>query len=439
MKDLKAEDIIILLTPVLRPIDEGERPSDPLEALGRSLEQRHSKVRHVPYNLRDGITSYHLTFIKRGQVIILCFAPPAGEPIDLGFADMACAMSDHKPYMIVVCCSSQENHHQIPFPTLIQSNGYSAPALEATASLIFGEHIDPNRVQPREWEIEDWHETRDIRSVWLLWMQCTGDKFSMQPSKLAALLHRPGYAKHYVVRDPRTKVILGFCATYLSYVSREGERLIASIALLLVQTRARGQGIGLSLHTHAVRQLKLTRGVIRLQLGSTFPRLFYGPPCDLSVDEDWFHRRGWIFSRGISGQGQAIYDLVLDFRSWNHVQPDRPVTSFRLCTQEDMAQVLELVESISFAQGKMAWFDQYNTLMASSNVGDIVLAIDEGRIIATALTYTPSCGSKIASHLPWASLIGHDTGGVTCICIPRKLQFVLFAVGEFASLPPLCN
>ncbi|EHK99993.1 hypothetical protein M7I_4076 [Glarea lozoyensis 74030] len=40
-------------------------------------------------------------------------------------------------------------------------------------------------------------------------------------------------------------------------------------------------------------------------------------------------------------------------------------------------------------------------------------------VVATALTYTPSCGSPIPSNLPWAGRIGDDVGGVTCICISR--------------------
>ncbi len=93
---------------------------------------------------------------------------------------------------------------------------------------------------------------------------------------------------------------------------------------------------------------------------------------------------------------------------------------FRLCTQEDMVQVLEIAEKTSSGQVKMGWFDQYLSLMNGPNVKDVVLGIEDSIIVAAALTYTPSCGSQIASNLPWAGLIGNDVGGVTCICIDRK-------------------
>jgi len=373
-------------------------------------------------------------------VIILCFVVRPGQPIQLEFADIAFAVSDNKPCIIMVCCSPLENHHTIPFPTLIQTNGYSPPALEATAALLFGEPTLPesrpnttailakqediSQPSPRLWPVEQWNEARDMAGVLDLWAQNISERFSIDHQTLAALLRRPGYAKHYVVRDSKTEGMLGFCATYLSYVDQEGEKLIASLALLLVRSKNRGQGVGLSLHNHAIGQLRKTRGVVRLQLGSTFPRIFYGPPLDMQLNEEWFHRRGWQLNKDIPGQGQAIYDLVLEFRLWGYVQTKSEVPEFRLCTQEDMADVLAMVEEVSIKQGKMGWFDQYSSLMNGPNVKDIVLALDKGKIIATALTYTPSCGSQIASNLPWASRLGHDTGGVTCICILRELNSI---------------
>jgi hypothetical protein len=48
---------------------------------------------------------------------------------------------------------------------------------------------------------------------------------------------------HYVVRDPSGQ-LLGFCETLVSYVDQEGEKLIASLAILLVDMAHHGQGIG---------------------------------------------------------------------------------------------------------------------------------------------------------------------------------------------------
>ena len=374
-------------------------------------------------------------FIKRGHVIILCFSLRPDQPIQLEFADVAFAVSDNKPCIIVVCCSPLEPQQAIPFPTIIQTAGYSPQALEATAALIFGEQLEQapslnilpaaastEGSRPRLWPVEQWNEPRDMPGVLSLWTESISDRFSIDHGTLSSILRRPGYAKHYVVRDSRTEEILGFCATYLSYVDQEGEKLIASLALLLVRTGRRNQGIGLSLHSHALGQLRRTRGVVRLQLGSTFPRILYGPPLDIQLNEEWFHRRGWQLNKDIPGQGQAVHDLVLDFANWRYVWDGsaRMMPHFRLCMQEDMVKVLEMVEQASIRQGKMGWFDQYSSLMNGPNVKDIVLGIKNNVIIAAALTYTPSCGSQIASNLPWAGRIGHDVGGLACMCISRK-------------------
>lgn len=205
-------------------------------------------------------------------------------------------------------------------------------------------------------------------------------------------------------------------------MDQEGERLIASVAFLFVQREHREQGIGLSLHSHAISELKKTRGVVRLQLGSTFPRILYGPPLDIPLNDAWFRRRGWLLSRELPGQGRVVYDLILNFPEWRYKEDPFPPTtpSYRPCTQADMGQVLELVARISFEQVKMGWFDQYLSLMNGPNVKDVILGFADNAMVATALTYTPSCGSQISSNLPWASQVGNDVGGVACICVHRK-------------------
>jgi len=144
----------------------------------------------------------------------------------------------------------------------------------------------------------------------------------------------------------------------------------------------------------------------------------------MQMNEEWFRRRGWHLEKDVPGQGQVVRDLIVDFAKWQYVHQDSSPTplQFRLCTQEDMVKVLAMVEQVSTSQAKMGWFDQYSSLMNGPNVKDIVLGIEDDIIIAAALTYTPSCGSQIASNLPWASRLGHDVGGVTCICISCKLS-----------------
>jgi hypothetical protein len=49
IRELSETDSVVLLTPVVLPISQDPTPSDPFEALGRSIARRHSRIRQVPY------------------------------------------------------------------------------------------------------------------------------------------------------------------------------------------------------------------------------------------------------------------------------------------------------------------------------------------------------------------------------------------------------
>jgi GNAT superfamily N-acetyltransferase len=395
---------------------------------------------------RNGLTFTHLTFIQRGHAIILCLAVQPSQRIPLEIADVLFASHDHKPSIIIVLSSlspGETYHHRepIPFPTVILTKGHSPAALEAAASLIYAnpspKPSPPPLPQlphnPTTWPVTPFDDTLDTPEIHALWTETLPARFSLSPATLSSLLHRPGYAKHYTVRSPpssssSTSPILGFCATYLTYADREGEDLVACLAVLLVWRDARGRGIGRTLHDHALRELGRTRGVARFQLGSTFPRLLAGPllgELGMGGDaEEWFGRRGWrMKSPKIPGQGGVVRDLVLDLKEWKTRGPGPGSGSgsgevgFRAANQEDMNEVLELVDTTAKRLGRMGWFDQYAALMNGPNVKDVILSVEAERIVAVALTYTPSCGSQISSNLPWAGRTGDDVGGVTCICI----------------------
>lgn len=472
---------------------------------------------------RTGLTSTHLAFIQRGHAIILCLtAEPSGEtPFE--HAEVLFGAHEHKPSIIIVCSSSAQESRRIrhlqniPFPTIILTTGHSPAALEAAASLIYNSpspklaHLlqppspspQPRGASPYQapyrptstatttsttvgagtslphiptWPITLFDPATDGPSIHALWTECLPARFSLPPTTLSALLHRPGYSKHYTVHSPSDHSIIGFCATYLTYADRAGEDLIASLAILLVRRDARGRGIGRALHDHSLRELARTRGVTRFQLGSTFPRLLAGPlvyygggnregeweEAREAPEEEWLQRRGWeMRNPKVPGQGGHTVDMVLDMRAWRPVPsrgsgvPELAASTssssasslsssfgtgevrFRSAMQDDMRDVLEIVDTAAKKIGKMGWFDQYAALMNGTNVKDVVLGVDvvRRRIAAVALTYTPSCGTQVLANLPWAGRMGDDVGGVTCICIPGELWSSCFHFFQESFLP----
>lgn len=431
-KILTDGDVILLLTPVVLPFDPNPNSDkDPFEPLGRALSKHHNWVRHVPYTNQGGITSTHVGFIKRAKVVIFVISGPSchGQSSQVELSKIASAVGENRPQIVIACCNVQELDFK-ELPTVLQLSGYSPSQLESAAERLFQDSpsslmkmpsLQAPITTPMSWSVEAWDEGRDVPAVHELWCESMPKQFQLNRLALQFLLRRDGYAMHFVVRDPGTREILGFCATYTTYLNSQGEKLVGSLAAVIVRSSHRGRGIGTSLHDNSLRKLTKTRGVSRLQLGSTFPRLMYGLPIDLPVD-GWFRRRGWRMDGTLPGTGQEACDWLLAFDQWpKSVFPPVGLT-FRPCEIHEFDQVLDIVEQESTRSRNMGWYDHYVKLADSFSIRDIMLGLEGDKIIATALMYVRNSDSPSAEDLPWAKTISDDVGGVTCICITGMSQ-----------------
>lgn len=424
-------DVVVLLTPIIPHTQpEFENDRDPFEPFGRALAERHSWIRHVPYTSQNGITSTHVGFIKRAKAVVFVISgfPASGPSSQVEMAEVARAIGEQRPQIVVACRNVNElGLLEGDFPTIIELPGYSLSHLQVAAAVLFGETTIPRAhaigvekiVQaPKYWPSQVWDSARsDVAPIQELWNRCLPDQFRLDKFGLRSLLQRDGYAMHFIVQDPESREIIGFCATYTTFVDQAGERLIGSLAMILVKPYYRGRGVGLSLYNHALRQLKRIRGVDRIQLGSTFPRLLYGIPAEFSSVE-WFERRGWQMDCEGSGRGQEVCDLLLKMDDWPSGIPE--VSSglkFRQATFDDFNAITDFVEKESARKDNMGWYDQYTNLAQDGRFSDIILGLQGSTIIATAMVYIPNDGSPVAQNLPWARTIGADVGGATCICI----------------------
>ncbi|PKS05334.1 hypothetical protein jhhlp_008708 [Lomentospora prolificans] len=428
-KHLSEGDLILLISPVVAPLYHGpSSTSDPFEPFGRALADRHPWVRHVTYTKTAGITGTHVAFIKRARVVIFVISglPGPREPSQADLAEITRVIGESRPHIVLACCNIQMNESgRVPFPTVVQIRDYSPHELRTAAAMMFGDDdlnkpisLPPIIVRPpaEKWSVEEWVPA-DMPGTYDLWCRCVPAKFHMSQSLLMSIIHRDGWGRHYVVRDRTDRHIVGFCATYTTYADAGEERLIGSLALILVSDAYRNRGIGLRLHDQALANLKRTRGVSRLQLGSTFPRLFYGPPVEMS-SLDWFRRRGWTVDQPIAGKGQLVNDWIVRFEDLpkeGHISVAG--LTFRPCDFAEFSTVLSIVERECARKDMLGWYDPYGVIRNTMNVGDVVVGLEGQTVVAAALIYSPKMDVPIGQELPWASVLGKDVGGVSCIFI----------------------
>ncbi|KAL8285004.1 hypothetical protein RB597_002196 [Gaeumannomyces tritici] len=439
-------DSVVLLTPVVvPPRDRGPPPpgslsQDPFEAFARALMRQSPKpqLHHVPYTAKGGVGQTHFGIITRENPRLLIFfisGPPlSNQPSQVSMAKKLRDGAGGRLLIVLACCSISElDGLDASFPTIVQTSGYSPAALEAAVGSLYkpSSNLLQNLVlAPQEWAVEDFSLHRDLEDVHGLWCQSAPKDFAgLSQSQLQKLLMRDGYTSHYVVREPESGRLVGFCATYITYADSNVDHLVGSLAIVAVRPEYRRRGIGLSLHDHALRKLHCIRGVFRLQLGTTFPRLLFGLPL-ASPSEGWFRRRGWELSLPhVPGRGQEVCDWLLRFADYPerfNVPSSSALSStgpakalaFRPCEPHEFEQVLELVDAESARNDNMGWYDQYRPLMDNPFcMRDIMVGVTGGVVSACAITYVPRSDSDVVKDLPWAGTIGDDIGGVTCICV----------------------
>lgn len=431
---LSATDTVLLLAPVVRPLHptpSGEPPTDPFEPLGRALARRHSRIRHAPYTIQ-GLTPLHTTLIKRAAAVVFVTVNALQTPqqgYQIKMAEEVQHMCASKPFVAIAACDPYDLLSARTFGTYLCTYEYSQAALETAAAVIFGERHAPGalpvgtpgvpvRRQQKQWFVEVWEKRKDLYASADLWKDCLGRKWPLDASTLSTLLDRPGYSKHFVVRNPVTHELLGLAATYTIMLGPN--QMIGSLALLMVRPTHRNLGIGLSLHDVAIRHLSLTPGITSIQLGSIFPRLFPGLPVDIPVDDSaWFAHRGWRFEE------KYVYDLFMDIDSWAPPETilgplEAKGISFSRCTPEQFEALIDF-EMKNFGTYP-GWVEKYQTLKDTDDIADAILATSREGILGAALVFSPVSNNQMSKDIPWPKMMGERNGGLACVSVGRQFR-----------------
>ena len=425
---LSGDDTILLLTPLVVPIEpQITAQIDPFESLGRAISDKYACVRHVPYSKAQGITGIHAAFVNRAKVVIFVLNQYA--QIDgvsqASLAEMVGEMCHSRPFIVLACCEiTDQDIHEFDFDTLLQTADYSRRSLSIAASMLCdGTSVVASPFRPtstpsnasNNWATQPWDQTRDLEDAHRLWNTYLAPPFEIDRQVFGNLIQRDGYAKHFVVRDSSGDDMIGFCLTYTTYAD-SGDNLIGSIAAIVVREDFRHQGIGRLLHDEAVGNMHKIRGMSRIQIGSTFPRLLYGIPNHIS-NMGWFRRLGWSIDESTPGKGRLISDWLLKCSELPTVNLASAGLSFRPCRLPDNTEVINLVRRESERRVALGWFDQFTRIIDSNNISNVLLGFEGQTLVAAAITYMPGQDSSANLDLPWAGSIGNDIGGITCICI----------------------
>ncbi|KAF8471912.1 glycoside hydrolase superfamily [Kalaharituber pfeilii] len=427
-------DTVLLLAPVVRPLHPtplGELPTDPFEPLGRALARRHPRIRHAPYTIQ-GLAPLHTSLIKRAAAVVFVTVNALQTPqqsYQIRMAETVKQMCGPKPFVAVAACDPYDLLSIRSFGTYVCTYEYSQAALETAAAVIFGERHAPGalpvgtpgvpvRRQQKQWFVDVWEKRKDLYASADLWKDCLGRKWPLDASTLSTLLDRPGYSKHFVVRNPVTDELLGLAATYTIMLGPN--QLIGSLALLIVRPTHRNLGIGLSLHDVAIRHLSSTPGITSIQLGSIFPRLFPGLPVDIPADDSsWFAHRGWRFEE------KYVYDLFMDIDNWSPPESIlRPLQAkgvvFSRCTPEQFEALIEFeVKNFGSYPG---WVEKYQTLKDTDDIADAVLATSQEGILGAALVFSPVSNNQMSKDIPWPKMLGERNGGLACVSVGRDFR-----------------
>jgi hypothetical protein len=128
---------ILLLSPYLKTAQN----IDPFETLGRGMERYHTRICHVPYVPRAGLTGTHQKFLEAADTaaVVVVIAGGAEEAEMEAFAKGARAIAvDFCPMVLVFVDRSSGGARSCGFGTVVGCFGLRTQTLWEVSDLIFG-------------------------------------------------------------------------------------------------------------------------------------------------------------------------------------------------------------------------------------------------------------------------------------------------------------
>ena len=428
---LDADDEILLLTPLVRPLPASaaalqashdspgstawlaNSPSlngeSVFQGFGRCLaRQRGGRVLHTSYTA-NGVRPVHENLINRASAVIVITADANRNLYQQGFTKhvaMICQLSQvgekrEKPLVIVSVSSPYDFAMDPSLGTYVCTFDFTETALQALVDVFSGD-VSPTGALPgslrqnqkvhqakQHWLAESFNEDRDRKGLDFLvtsvlqecpvnqrsaLIGCSSGTFLLEEEEVVV-------ESHFVVRNSSTQAVYGFCATY--YFESTGVGIIGPI---LVDPQRRNLSIGHSLHNRAVKSLLRNDNIKRLQLGCKLPSVYLGIPSSNNLERKrlrhWFANLGW--------------------RNWMA----RPVCSMLLTSLNEWSLPEQILQSLKHADVD---FDLVQGLEHQDEILDLVRTSSRTgntEIYSLALRDDTGCAILLARRQTDATLLG---------------------------------
>lgn len=414
---------------------------------GRSLaRQRSGRVLHTSYTA-NGVRPVHENLINRASAVVVITADANLNRYQHGFTKhvaMICksqfsqaAEKREKPLVVVSVSSPYDFAIDTTIGTYICTYDFTETALHALVDVLVGK-LSPTGSLPgtinqnqkchhqsskqQQWLVETWEEERDAKALndLLKTLQLEGPRCASSSTLL--LRNEMVEETHFVVRNSSTKALYGFCSTY--FFRNTGTGVIGAI---LVDPDRRKLGVGHSLHSRAIKNLRQKGGIKQFQLGSRLPSVFLGIPTSNNIERkrlrQWFSSMGWdvALSRPVCSM------LLKSLSQWK--APDSIVRSIRHAGWEfDLVHGLEHTSSVLDhiqTNSRQGILEIYMLAMQEPKRCGIVRAKRDGVILGTVVIYDPD--AKWAKCVPAIHDAGELRGGISSPIISAS-------VGEYSTL-----
>lgn len=471
---LKADDELLLLTPLVKPLAasaaaralshtldrqaHGASPESFLSAssnsadkpaiimgsegvfteLGSSLSQyRQGKVLHTSYTT-NGLRPVHENLIRRAKAVVLVTADASRNLYQNAYTKhvgMLCKLSTPPKALVVVAVSSPYDFalDSSSAGTYICTYDFTETALRTLSGVLYGQHPATGRLpgsinksqklssSRQQWLVEAYDEARDAKALNMLILATSAkQQQKLMASELvgasfaAFSLEQAGVrGEYYVVRNSSTRALHGFCATYYFEATATGV-----IAALFVDPARHGQSIGASLHNAAVRGLLQQRGVRTLQVGSRLPNVYLGIPSDRGTESSslraWFSELGWttVLSRRVqSMMNRNLLNWTPPEGMTRSLQNAQATVEFDLIYGSEYSAYM--LEHTRAAPAQPGACEVYMMALADPNHCGIIRAKRhrDGGCLGSVILYNSE--SRLARHVPAMKSFPDSIGGMS--------------------------